>query len=134
MDKSTENLRSWANKIVRTILTEHAETVGVPIMDTTKEVFNTLLGAGSASETAASAAHGKLVSASLTQAALPPEEAFLFIMKDDDDAIAIGCEYGQITAIDNVTFAPNAAITWTPTITGLQDGWQIITDDGQTTS
>ena len=53
-------------------------------------------------------------------------------MKDGDDAIALGCTKGQITAMDAVTFAPNAAITWAPTITGLDEGWKIITDDGQT--
>ncbi len=132
LDKSTENLRNWANKIKRTILTEHTETIQAPVMDTTQETLETILGEGSTSTSAATSAHGALVTASLTQATLPPEEAFLFIMKDDDDAIAIGCEYGQITAMESVTFAPGSAITWTPTITALQDGFKIITDDGQT--
>ena len=56
----------------------------------------------------------------------------MFLMKDEDDMIALGCTNGQITAIDNVTFAPNGAITWTPTITALESGWTLITDDGQT--
>ena len=131
LDKSTENIRNWANKIKRIIMTEHAETIQAPIMDTTQEVLETILGAGTTTKVNATAAHGELIKASLTQAALPPEEAYLFIMKDDDDAIAIGCQYGQITAMETVTFAPGSTINWSPTITAIDDGWQIITDDGQ---
>ena len=131
-DKSTTNLRNWANAIKRVILTEHVETIQAPIMDTTQEVLETILGEGSTTVTAATSTHGAIVTASLTQSELPPEEAFLFLMKDDDDAIAIGCEKGQITSMESVSFAPGSAITWTPTITGIDDGWQIITDDGQT--
>ena len=101
-------------------------------MDTTEEVFKVLLG-DSVTTTAASSAHGNLVSASLTQESLPEPEAFLFIMKDGDDCIAIGTENGQITSMDDVTFTPGEAIKWVPTITALEDGWQIILDDGQTT-
>lgn len=131
-DKSTTNLRNWANQLKRTVLTEHAETVQAPIMDTTKEVLETVLGEGSVTETAASSTHGKLYKASLTQSSLPPEEAYLFLMKDDDDAIALGCTKGQITSMDAITFAPGATINWVPTITALDEGWQIILDDGQT--
>ena len=133
-EKSTINLRNWANALKRVLLTEHAETVSAPIMDTTQEVLETILGDGATSVTAANSTHGKVVTASLTQSALPPEEAYLFLMKDDDDVIGIGCEKGQITSMDAVSFAPGAAITWTPTITALEDGWQIILDDGQTTT
>lgn len=130
-DKSTTNLRNFANKIKRTIMTEHAETIAAPIMDTTQEVLETILGDGATQTVAATADHGALVKASLSQSSLPAEEAYLFIMKDDDDAIAIGCTKGQITSMDAVTFAPGSAITWTPTITGLDAGWQWISDDGQ---
>lgn len=134
LDKSTENLRNWANKLKRVILTEHAETIQAPIMDTTQASLETVLGDGSTTVIPATTGHGELVKASLTQAALPPEEAYLFIMKDEDDVIAIGCQYGQITAMESVTFAPGSTINWTPTITALQDGWQIILDDGQVDS
>lgn len=134
LDKTTEALKNWANVTKRVILTDHSETISAPIMDTTEEVFKTLVGTSNVTVTAASSSHGKLVSAKLSESELPPEEAFLFIMKDDDDMIAIGTSYGQITSIDNVTFAPNGAIVWTPTITALESGWTIIKDDGDTTS
>lgn len=130
-EKTTTNLRNWANKLKRIVMTEHAETVQAPIMDTTQEVLESVLGDGATTKVAATAQHGELIKASLTQSALPAEEAYLFLMKDDDDAIAIGCTKGQITAMESVTFAPGSTINWTPTITALDDGWQIILDDGQ---
>ena len=45
--------------------------------------------------------------------------------------IAIGCERGQVTAVDNVSFAPNNAINWIPTITALDEGFQLILDEGE---
>ena len=52
-------------------------------------------------------------------------------MKDGDAMIAIGCERGQVTAVDNVSFAPNNAINWIPTITALDEGFQLILDEGE---
>lgn len=131
MDRSTDDLRNWANKIKRTIMTEHSETVQAPIMDTTEEVFKTILGESNVSTTAATTDHGKLVKATLSAESLPDPEAFLFLMKDGDVAIALGCEKGQVSELDNVTFAPGSAINWTPTIKGLDNGWTLIEDDGQ---
>lgn len=131
-EKSTTNLRNWANELKRVLMTEHAETIQAPIMDTTQEVLETVLGEGATTVTEATTTHGTLVKASLTQQTLPPEEAYLFLMKDDDDLIAVGCTKGQIMAMDTVSFAPGSTINWTPTITALDEGWQIILDDGQT--
>ena len=89
-EKSTTNLRNWANALKRILMTEHAETITAPIMDTTQEVLETILGEGATETTPATATHGNLVTASLTQGTLPPEEAYLFLMKDEDDLIALG--------------------------------------------
>lgn len=129
-DKSTENLKNWANVIKRVIMTDHNETVQAPIMDTTQEVLETVLGASNVTTTAANASHGALVTAALSSSELPDAEEFLFIMKDGDNTIAIGCT-GQIQAMEAVTFAPGSAINWTPTITVLDNSLIMITDDGQ---
>lgn len=121
LDKSNETLRNWANEVKRVILTEHTESISAPIMDTTEEVFETIF--GSANVTTAS---GK-TSVNLSAGSLPAEEAYLFLMKDGDDLIGIGCTNGQITSIDDVTFAPGEAITWTPTITAIGSGFTLIT-------
>ena len=47
-----------------------------------------------------------------------------------DDMLAIGCEYGQISAVDNVAFTPGDVIKWTPTITATgEDGFQLIMEE-----
>lgn len=133
MDKSVTNLRNWANVIKRVIMTEHEETIQAPIMDTTAEVLKTVLGEANVTETAATSSHGAIVTVNLSQGSLPEKEAFLFIMKDGDDMIAIGCSEGQVSSVDNVTFAPGEAINWVPTITAMgDDGFKLIMDDGQT--
>ncbi len=130
--RSTADFRTWANQIKRTALTEHNEDISVPIMDTTEEALKTVFGADAVTTSAATAQHGALVSVALSEGELPDEEAYLFLMKDGDDVIMIGTEKGQIKEVADVAFQPGALITWTPTITALGDGWQMIVDDGQT--
>ena len=132
-NKTATDFRNWANQLKRTALTEHTEEVTVPIMDTTEETLKTVFGASAVTTTAATSSHGKLVSVDLSQGALPDEEAYLFLMKDGDDAIMIGTTKGQIKSLENVAFQPGSLITWSPTITTI-DGWKLITDDGDTTS
>ncbi len=120
MDKSVENLRNWANVIKRVIMTEHTETIQAPIMDTTEEVLKTVVGESNVTTTTG------ITTVNLSAASLPEEEAFLFVMKDGDNMIMIGCTHGQVTAVDNVTFAPESAINWIPTITAMGDGFQMI--------
>ena len=129
--RDTTPIKNWARQIKREIQTSHEETIQAPIQDTTEESLKTVLGEDNVNVTAATATHGKIVRANLSAEDLPPEEAYLFLMKDDDDLIAIGCETGQITSVENVTFAPNAEIKWTPTIKAVS-GFVMIMDDGQT--
>lgn len=131
-DKSTEILRNWANVIKRVVMTEHSETIQAPIMDTVEETMKTVVGSGNVTITeAVTGQHGKLINVNLSAGDLPPEEAFLWIMKDGDAMVAIGCTHGQVTAVDNVTFAPNASINWVPTITAIGEGFKMIIDEGE---
>lgn len=120
MDKSVENLRNWANVIKRVIMTEHSETIQAPIMDTTEESLKTVVGEDNVTKAT------NIITVNLSAASLPEEEAFLFVMKDGDDMMMIGCTNGQVTAVDNVTFAPGSAINWVPTITAMGDGFKLI--------
>lgn len=131
-NKTVTNLRNWANSIKRVIMTEHSETIQSPIMDTTAASLKAVVGDANVTITPATTAHGELVSVNLSDGELPPEEAFLWLMKDGDAMIAIGCTHGQVSAVDNTTFAPNTGITWTPTITAMDDGFIMIVDDGET--
>lgn len=121
IDKSTENLRNWANAVKRVILTEHSETIQAPIMDTTEESLKTVMGEDNVSNT------NDVITVNLSSGKLPDEEAFLWVMKDGDDMIMIGCTHGQVSAVESVTFAPGSAINWTPTITAMgEDGFKLI--------
>lgn len=132
LDKSTDSLKNWANVIKRIILSDHSESINAPIMDTTQEVFETILGKDNVTYTPANGAHGNLVKAHLS-GGIPDAEEFLFLMKDGDDMIAIALK-GQIMSIADVTFAPGSSITWTPTITVIDDSLDLIMDDGGVSS
>lgn len=126
IDKSTENLRNWANAVKRVILTEHSETIQAPIMDTTEESLKTVMGEDNVSNT------NGVITVNLSSGKLPDEEAFLWVMKDGDDMIMIGCTRGQVSAVESVTFAPGSAINWTPTITAMgDDGFQLIMSEDE---
>lgn len=116
LSKSTTNLRNWANAVKRVIMTEHSETIQAPIMDTTEESLKTVVGADNVSVS------NNVITVNLSAGNLPPEEAFLWVMKDGDDMMMIGCSRGQVSSVDNVTFAPGDPIRWTPTITAMGEG------------
>lgn len=129
-DKSVNNIRNWANVIKRSTLSEHTETVQVPIMDTTEESLKVVVGSANVTVTPASGTHGKTIDVDLSAGSLPSPEAFIFLMKDSDDVMAVGMENGQITAVDAITFAPENTINWTPTITAQEGGLHFISEEG----
>jgi len=121
LNKSTTNIKNWANKIKRVLLTDHSETIQSPIMDTVEEALKTVVGERNVTTA------NDVITVNLSDGDLPPEEAFLWVMKDGDDMMMIGCSHGQVSAVDNVTMAPGAAINWTPTITAMgDDGFKFI--------
>ena len=81
-DKSVNNIRNWANVIKRSTLSEHTETVQVPIMDTTEDSLKAVVGAANVAVTPASGSHGKTIDCDLSAGSLPDPEAYIFIMKD----------------------------------------------------
>ena len=114
-------------------MTDHNETVQAPIMETTEETMKVIFGEDNVTVTAATTTAGKRVSVNLSTSSLPDPEAFLFLMKDGDNVVMLGCKKGQVTELGDVTMAPSDAITWTTTIKGLDDGWVLLTDDGTPT-
>lgn len=113
-------LKNWAGKIKRQLPGTDPQTIKVPIMDTTKEVFKVLFGA---SKVTTDADGNITVDTSTLEA--PDAEAFLFIMKDGDRLSMFGTTSGFISGLDDVTFKPNEAVTWTATIS--TDAWKFVT-------
>ena len=124
INATTEGIKDWANRIVRMVVTDSDETAQASIITTTEETLATVLG-----EDNVSASSGT-ITAGLSLATLPPEEAFLFRMKDGDDMIIVGCTKGQITALESLSFQPGSAIAWTPTITVLEGTLKMISTAG----
>ena len=129
---SYEDLKNWANKIVRQIPGEDVPTVSAPIMETTETSFKTIFGEDNVTVTAATSSHGKLVSVNVQSDALADEQAYLFLMKDGDDMLMIGTTKGYISELGEVSFAPDSSINWEATIKA--DTWTILKDDGQMSS
>lgn len=124
LSKSTDNIKNWANAIKRTILTDHEETVQSPLMDTTEESLKVVFGDSNVTNASG------VITVNLSSSALPEPKAYLWVMKDGEDMMMLGCSQGQVTSVDNTTFAPGSAITWTPTITAQGDGLKFIVEDG----
>ena len=127
--RSGEPLKDWSNTIRRILDSTDDKTVTVPIISSTKEVLKTIFGADNVDETAATTGHGKLLSVSSEDGIMSGAESFLFLMKDGDDAIALGTTNGFVSALDDITFAPGSTITWNATIN--MSNWTLIMDDGQ---
>ena len=127
---SGDILKNWALVSERKINTENG-VISAPIMYTTKDVFETLFGAGNVSVTPASSAHGNIASVTLSPDVAAEPAAYLFLMKDGDTLVSIGTTDGLITEIADVNFSPTEAATWNASIDA---SWTISVDDGQTTS
>ena len=128
INATTEGIKDWANRIVRMVVTDSDETAQASVITTTEETLATVLGEDNV------AAAGGTITAGLSLATLPPEEAFLFRMKDGDDMIIVGCTKGQVTSLENLSFQPGSAISWTPTITVLEGTLKLITTASSSSS
>ncbi len=129
--RSAEAMKDWSNTIRRQLQSSDDKTVTVPIISTTEEVLKTIFGADNIVSVAATATHGNLTSVEVKEGTMSGEEAFLFLMKDGDDAFMLGTTSGFITTLDDISFAPGSAINWNATVSG--NGWTFMKDDGQVT-
>lgn len=70
LEKSTENIKNWANVVKRVVLTDHSETVQAPIMDTTEEALKVVVGEDNV------VTANDVITVSLSDGALPPRRLF----------------------------------------------------------
>lgn len=125
---SGDVLRNWALVAERKINTENG-TVQAPIMYTTEKVLETLFGANNVTHVAATATHGNLDSVELAPDVSADPAAYLFLMKDGDKLAMLGTSDGLVTEIGDVSFSPDAGVTWEATIDA---SWTFMIDDGDT--
>ena len=127
--KDSDLLRNWSKEPERLVGGDEGGTVQAPLMYTNKATLDTIFGAGNVTTTAASATHGELTSVTVAPGVSAEPMAFLFIMKDGDDMIMLGTTKGIVRDVDDISFAPTTAITWTATIEAA--AWTFLKDDGQ---
>ena len=132
MNHSLTPLRNWAKQIERLMAADGDSTIQAPFMDTTEETLKTLFGDENVVVADATNEHGKLISIEIGPDTMPDAEAFLFLMKDGDDMIMVGTTRAHVTAVDDISFAPNSAITWNATISAKS--WKVVKDNGQKVS
>lgn len=130
--KDSEPLRNWAKEVERLMAGDEGGTVQAPLMYTTQKTLEAIFGTSNVSVSAATSSHGDLVSVNVQPGVSASPAAFLFIMKDGDDMLMLGTEKGIVTEVDDVTFSPTEAITWTATIEAAS--WVFMKDNGQVVS
>lgn len=127
---SGDVIRNWALQPKRRVNTENG-AVTVPILDTTKKVFETLFGADNSIYEAATSSHGNLSGATMGPDATSAPAAYLFLMKDGNALAYVGTSSGLITQIDDVPLKAGDAAIWNAQIDGT---WTFLVDDGEVTS
>ena len=121
LSRDVEDIKDWSNTIRRTVLTDHDEKASGTCISTTAAALAELFGSGNVTTS------GSTVTVNLSASELPPQKAYLFVMKDGDDLMCFGCSYGQISVSDNVSFAAGDAIAWPFEITATgTSGMQFI--------
>ena len=130
--KDSDPLRNWAKEVERLIASDEGGTVQAPLMYTTQDTLETIFGASNVTTSAASSSHGALTSVTVAPGVSSSPAGFLFIMKDGDDMLMLGTTKGIVRDVDDISFSPTEAITWTATIEAAS--WTFMKDDGQVTS
>lgn len=127
--KDSDALRNWAKEVERLVSSDEGGTVQTSIMETTKRALEVIFGAGNVTYTAADATHGNITSVTVAPGVSAPPMAFLFLMKDGDDAMLLGTSKGIVRDLDTVGFKSTDAIEWGITIEAAS--WTFTKDDGQ---
>ena len=130
--KDSEPLRNWAKEVERLVASDEGGTVQAPLMYTNEKTLDVIFGSDNVTVTAANANHGALVSVTVAPGVSASPCAFLFIMKDGDDMLMLGTSNGIVRDVDDISFSPTEAITWTATIEAAS--WKFLKDNGQVTS
>lgn len=129
--KDSEALRNWAKEVERLVASDEGGTVSTAIMETTKRALETIFGSDNVTYTPATNVNGNITSVTVAPGVSAPPKAFLFLMKDGDDAMLLGTSKGIVRDLDTVGFKPTDAISWGITIEAAS--WTFTKDDGQLT-
>lgn len=136
-DRSTKDIKDWSKATVRKILESFDSTVKWSEIQMSYESLCHAFGEANVTRAPATAAHGEQVSVSVG-AALPPPRSWAFKMKDGASRMLVVVPNGQVTALDEMSFAADAPIALPMTLTCYPDAAgnsvYIYTDDGKVSS
>lgn len=108
-DKSTTAIKDWSLTAVRKILDEFESTISWSEMQMSYESLCHAFGQNAVTKTAATKDHGELIALAIG-AELPEPRSWVFNMKDGKSRTRIVVPNGQVTNVDELTFAANSAI------------------------
>lgn len=127
-------LRDWSQAGIRTLDGQAQPTITIPSMQV-DETMASIITADYSTETATTE-HGGVLHMSFT-GGVGPANAYAFSMKDENRRIRIFAPNAQVTNIDDITFAPTAAVLFGTTLSLNADDSghfvYLIFDDGQVT-
>lgn len=106
LDKTRTDIKDWSQTVRRIVLTEHSESASGVCISMTTAALSELFGSTNVTATTAS------INVNLSDNELPPERAYLFVVKDGDDYIGFGCSTGQVLVNGSLTFAPDQPISF----------------------
>lgn len=125
LNKTRTDIKDWSQTVRRIVLTEHDETASGVCISATSASLSELFGSSNVTASTAS------ITVNLSDNELPPERAYLFVVKDGDDYVAFGCQKGQLLVNGSITFAPDQPISFPFEIGALgSTGMQLIKDIG----
>ena len=131
--RSTNDIKDWSQAIVKKILSEFSGTLKWSHLEVSQNAMKNFFGDNNVSFVTSDVTHGNRLVAKLRADELP-HKSWAFRMKDGDAKIVIWVPDGQVTEVDDITFAANDAIKLPVTLTCYPDkegnSLYIATDDG----
>lgn len=132
-NESTETIRDWSLKTIRTILTEFDGTLTWTHLEVNEESLSVYMGEDNVQVTPATASKGKMIRAAIA-GEQRPTKSWVFKIKDGQRRVLVFVPHGQITERGEIALVANNAITLPVTLSTYPDAAgkniYIYTDDG----
>lgn len=132
-NESTEQIRDWSLKNIRTILTEFDGTISFTNLELSVEALTMYVGEENIEVVPATASKGTQIRAAIA-GEQRPTLSWVFKIKDGKRRVLVFVPHGQVTERGEIPLVANAAITLPVTISTYPDtagkNIYIYTDDG----
>lgn len=120
VDRSTSDIQDWSGNTVRKLLESFDSTLSWSEMQMSKEALIHAFGEANVSVTPATSGHGEQIAVQIG-AELPEVRSWVIRMKDGSNRMMVVVPKGQVTEIDEITFAASDAIALPLTLSTYPD-------------